>query len=274
MNRGLWFGAWLLFVAALTTVWLGGRMLDRDAVLGRTQASIEATALLLEQHAARALEAGDRVLQALAALHDGGQSLDEAQGRRLLEQIHRLTEGSPQVTAAWIMNAEAQTLVESWGFPPRTQRPLPDRHYFQVHRTNPDQGLFIGPTEIGNATGRPRFTLSRGLRGPDGGFAGVVAVGVYSEYFANLYSIAPLMPGARLALSTQDGQPLAVWPPGARPARDGELTTGREVTGFPLRVSVSQPLNSVLADWRRRSWATGAVVALSLLCFGALTVLG
>jgi PAS domain S-box-containing protein len=294
VQRTSWLLAFAVATGACIGVWALTAWSDRQTVLEAAEASLAATARLLEQHADRALEAGDRmVLAAVEATGDPAGLADPARLATLHQRLRAIVQDSPQVASLWVMDAAGRNVVETWGHPPAPGPGFSTRPYFRTHRDG-EGGLHIGQQAVGSVTRRPRFTLSRPLRSAEGAFAGLVAAGVYTDYFGATYAEAGLGAGARFALFRADGAPLAAWPPteaagptavtagGVPPpglgavsaTEDSRLTAVRHLARFPVVLVVSQPMVDVLADWRRRMWRNGAATAAAVCTLAALTLLG
>ncbi|WP_167767138.1 PAS domain S-box protein [Jannaschia formosa] len=273
MQRKFWWSALALFSAGCVSAWGFGVYWDHHSTLKEAQHQLESRALLLEQHAGRAFEAGDTLLQGVVEIAAGVSLSDPAAAEALFSQLNRLKGDSPQISSAWVMDADGVTIAESWTHPPATQGSFSHRQYFQAHLAG-ERGLHIGPLAVGGSSGRPRFTLSRGLFDQTGGFLGVAAAGVFSEYFSELYSRAGPGSGARLSLTRRDGAVLAEWPPDAPDEAGDVLMAERVLPEYPIRIRVSRPQSKVLAPWRMRSALTGSVALAAIAAFAALTALG
>ncbi len=68
-----------------------------------------------------------------------------------------------------------------------------DEEYFQIHRNQPDAGLFISRPMLHH--GAYAIVLSRRITGPDGGFLGVVAGSIRFSYFHELFGRLQSRPG-------------------------------------------------------------------------------
>jgi PAS domain S-box-containing protein len=295
MQRLIWPAAFLVAMLGCGSVWLGSIIADRAMVLRAAERDLAATARLLGEHADRAFEAGDKVVQAIAeAAVEAGASLAEAERRMALHrQIQRLVADSPQIASAWLLDPAGDAIAENWSHPPRTQANAMGRAYFQAHLAG-ERGLHVGELSVGPNTGRMRFTLSRPVLVPDGRVAGVAVAGVFSDYFAGVYAEAGLGDSTRFTLLRGNGDPLVVWPPAAPdppqvlerpPTRDGvhlmpdltgqmRLVAARTLPNHAAHILVSQPLRALLADWRERTLLSGSAMAVLVLALGALTVLG
>ncbi|MBX9700845.1 MAG: hypothetical protein K2X74_15515, partial [Acetobacteraceae bacterium] len=257
MQRTIWQVCFAVAALACAGLWTGFALQSRHETLRAAQERLGITARLLEQHADRALAAGDRALYAAVAAAGDPTTLDDP-GRA--EALHRflrdLIAGSPQLASAWVLDARGMLVAENWPYPPRDRASYAHRSYYRTH-AGADNGLHLGPMEIGTAIGRWRFTMSRPLIGGDGRFAGVIATGIFSAYFGDVFAEAGLGEGARLALRRADGTPLALWPPPdpARPelptmdlagpmpepgagavrlSEDGRLVAVRRLLSFPV----------------------------------------
>jgi PAS domain S-box-containing protein len=295
VQRLIWPAAFLVTTLGCGSVWLGSIIADRAMVLRAAERDLTATARLLGEHADRAFEAGDKVVQAIAeAALEAGPSLGEEERRLALHrQIARLVSDSPQIASAWLLDAEGATLAENWSHPPRTQASARARGYFQVHLAGM-QGLHVGELSHGPHAGSMRFTLSRPVLSADGQFAGVAVAGVFSDYFARVYAEVGLGDSTRFTLLRANGDPLAVWPQAEQapprvlerpPPRDGvhlvpdlsgemRMVAAWTLPNHAASILVSQPLRALLADWRERTLLSGGAIALLLAVLGALTVLG
>ncbi len=295
MQRTTWLLAFALASTACAGLWVLSAQSDRRAVMQAARLQLATTARLLDQHADRALEAGDRAVRsAVQAVGDPRTLRESGRDSRLHEELRAITDGSPQLGSAWVMDAEGVTVAENWGFPPRLLGSFAHRPYFRAHEAG-ERGLHVGPLAVGPNMGRLRFTLSRALLAPDGSFAGVAATGVFSDYFAEVYAGAGLGRGARFALVRTDGAPLAIWPPPAdgaviapdiplplpgagealvRETADGTLLALRRLERFPVALMVSQPRDEVLGEWRDRTWRSGGVISAIILVLAGLTIIG
>ena len=296
MQRMPWLLTFALASLACAGIWSLAARDDRRTVLGAARVQLAATARLLEQHADRALEAGDRALRIAVQAAGDPRTLHEGdRGPALHAVLRSLVDDSPQLGSAWLMDAEGVTLVENWSYPPRTVGAFAQRPYFRAHQQG-EQGLHVGTIGIGTQMGQARFTLSRPLRDEQGRFAGVAVAGVYSAYFADVYAESGLGPATRFALFRADGAPLAIWPPpppealqmpvaldgplpprGAGEVREtaaGTLLAVRGLESYPVALAVTQPLDEILGEWRRRTWRSGAVLAAVIVALAVLTIFG
>ena len=160
-----------------------------------------------------------------------------------------------------------------------------DEEYFQIHRGQPDAGLFISRPMLHH--GAYAIVLSRRISGADGGFLGVVAGSIRFSYFHDLFGRLNLgpddiitvlrrdatvimrtpfdldligrslghVPGVMRALSEPSG-----WYSGTG-ALDGvpRLLVWRDGTR-PLVVLVGKPWSDILSLWRTEATRIGAII--------------
>ncbi|MGF6508303.1 diguanylate cyclase [Paraburkholderia sp. 32] len=175
---------------------------------------------------------------------------------------------------------------------------LGDRDYFVAHKRSPTAGLFIShPYRSRLSGGVPVIGLSRRIDSPDGSFAGVALLAIQIGYFQQVLDRIDTGESGSAYIVLGDGTSLARKPiPGneieatapqlpiarAMAARmtgsyvatsgvDGvtRLYTFAHVPGTPLIAIVAPAVDSVLADWRRRTIVAGALT----MAFGAIVVI-
>jgi two-component sensor histidine kinase len=288
------FGVALLL--ALTAILVA---YDYQQELTRRQEQFTSLSRLILEHGERAIEDGDKVLKAISGSLIGWDQRDEAQGRRIFESIRQLMQGSPQVSSVWICSADGVTILESWGFPSRAAN-CANREYFR-ERLQGVEGPRLQGLEQGSITSKPRFTLTRDVRNPDGTLKAVAVVGIYSDYFAELYAAVFTEPSMRggLFLDTEatDFSVLArVGSPQRAPsaytrqmlARMREETRGsgvirdvnqsrigawRQSAIYPsMFASTSINLDVALSEWRKKAAIFSAIAVGCALAFIGLSI--
>lgn len=276
------FAALCIGVSALS-VWH-----DRTTTLDQARREVTATAHLLEEHASRAIESGDTLLQLVAGMLDSWNLRDTEHGREIWETLRLRIGRMPQVDAAWVVDGDGRVLLDSWAFPaPPLESTRQD--YIEAHRGTV-RGPQIGPAERGARTGLDRFTISRALRDSQDRIRAIAVIAIRSAYFSKLYGSTGWGPEARFALFTTDRNRLAQWPPDGAVAPPVEawphpwdpsdtpavlegahITAARQLSAYPIVVAASRPLDEALAGWRERAlWTagiTGGVLAGALLLF-------
>jgi diguanylate cyclase (GGDEF)-like protein len=182
-----------------------------------------------------------------------------------------------------------------------TLDPLPENRseeeFFQVHRDNPDAGLFISRPMLHH--GAYAIVLSRRITGADGSFLGVVAGSIRFSYFHELFGRLRLDPDDSITVLRRDGTVIMRTPfdldvvgrnyahaPGvirALSEPSGSYTGPGMTDGVsrlfiwrdgtrPLVVLVGKPWNSVLALWRTEAIRIGAIMTVLILFVVAVTL--
>ncbi len=176
-----------------------------------------------------------------------------------------------------------------------TLDPLPenrgDEEYFQVHRDNPDAGLFISRPMLHR--GAYAIVLSRRITGADGRFLGVVAGSIRFSYFHDLFGRLSLGNGDVITVLRPDrtiimrrpfdldviGTNLAdrpSWNPANLPSDGSYSGPGpldptprlyvRRSGSSPLVVVVGKPLSDIFKLWRTEAIRIGAIM-MALISF-------
>lgn len=119
-----------------------------------------------------------------------------------------------------------------------------DRAYFQVHRDKATDTLFIGqPIQVRLGLRQNTIPLSRRINKPDGSFAGIVYIGLKSDYFLEFYKKMNLGQNQLIALTGTDGF--------NRVRRSGDnYISGQDTRGseFWRRVQTGHPYETYIAD--------------------------
>jgi diguanylate cyclase (GGDEF)-like protein len=201
-----------------------------------------------------------------------------------------------------VLDAEGFSVADSSGRSKRTDN-FADRPYFAIHRDQADNGLYVGPPYKSRLRdGDPSFALSRRISDPQGEFAGVVVAAIRLAHFQDLFSSIELGPKSTISLINEAGVVMM-----RQPSSDGHGDVGRdisasanfheftsrrsgtlvgttpidgverlisfgEVTGYPLRVTVTFATEEILAGWWRQVLLIGGIslavgFALVLLAF-------
>jgi diguanylate cyclase (GGDEF)-like protein len=192
--------------------------------------------------------------------------------------------------AIQVFDAEGRLTIDA-----STLDPVPeyrgDEEYFQIHRNQPDAGLFISRPMLHH--GAYAIVLSRRITGPDGGFLGVVAGSIRFSYFHDLFdrlnlnqndTITVLRPDRTIImrrpfdldiigknLAERSGWNQANLPGGGSYAGVGPVDSiprlyVRRSGTSPLFVVVGKPLDSVFSLWRTEATRIGAIM-LALIAF-------
>ena len=195
-----------------------------------------------------------------------------------------------------VLDASGQLTVDA-----ASLDPLPANHadeeYFQVHRNNPDVGLYISRPMLHR--GAYAIVLSRRITDADGRFAGVVAGSIRFTYFHELFGRLQLGDGDTICVLRRDrtiimrrpfdldviGRKLGDMPRGATPTLvEGGAFSGlgpvddvprlyvRNTSTSPLIVVVGKPLSDIFDLWRTEAIRIGAIMMALILFVLAVTL--
>jgi len=192
--------------------------------------------------------------------------------------------------AIQVFDASGQLTIDASSLDPRPENRA-DEEYFQVHRNNPDEGLYISRPMLHR--GAYSIVLSRRITDAEGRFQGVVAGSIRFSYFHELFDRLNLDPDDTITVLRRDrtiimrkpfdldivGKNLAsvrTWnldnlPGGGSYAGQGpvdathRLYVRRDNTS-PLYVVVGKPLDAIFRLWQKEAIKIGAVM-LALILF-------
>ena len=192
--------------------------------------------------------------------------------------------------AIQVFDAEGRLTIDASTLDPIEEN-RSDEEFFQVHRDNPDAGLFISRPMLHR--GAYSIVLSRRVTGADGGFLGVVAGSIRFSYFHDLFGRLHLGPEDTITVLRHDATVIMRTPfdldvigrslshvPGVMRALsepsgsysglgalDGvpRLLVWRDGTR-PLVVLVGKPWSSIFSLWRTEATRIGAIL-MGLILF-------
>ena len=196
-------------------------------------------------------------------------------------------------SAIQVFDASGQLTIDASSFDPRPEN-RGDEEYFQVHRDNPDEGLFLSLPMLHR--GAYSIVLSRRISDNDGRFLGVVAGAIRFSYFHELFERLNLNPDDTITVLRRDrtiimrkpfdldviGKNLATirtWNPNNLPGGGSYAGQGpvdatprlyvRRNSSGPLYVVVGKPLDAIFRLWQREVTRIGAImIALILFVLG------
>ncbi len=189
-----------------------------------------------------------------------------------------------------VLDANGQLIVEASSLDPLPANRA-DEEYFQVHRDNPDVGLYVSRPMLHR--GAYSIVLSRRISDAGGRFVGVVAGSIRFTYFHELFGRLQLGDGDTICVLRHDrtvimrrpfdldviGKKLGDMPRGATPARfQNDAFSGlgpiddvprlyvRGPVTSTLTVVVGKPLSDILDLWRTEAIRIGAIM-MALIVF-------
>ena len=257
--------------------------------------TLENLASTIDSDISRNIELFDLSLRAVASNMVAPEIKDVSQPiRHLILFDHAAT--AKHFGAIQVFDAAGRLIIDA-----STLDPLPEYHgdeeYFQIHRNQPDAGLFISRPMLHH--GAYAIVLSRRITGPDGGFLGVVAGSIRFSYFHELFGRLTLGPDDAITVLRPDATVIMRRPfdldvigkniggvPGVMRAvsepsgwysgsgtMDGvkRLQVWRDGTK-PLVVLVGKPWSDIFRLWRTEVIRIGAIMLALILFVLAVTL--
>jgi signal transduction histidine kinase/ActR/RegA family two-component response regulator len=253
---------------------------QRSLLLEEVQGEIDRLDVVLAEQGSRAIDLA-RVM-----LRDFADELRLPPGQRppfqgtLGERMERRIQGIEPIGELLLVDA-AGTVVASSDAPVATpQMALPAAGLVllaQLRAAAEDALLVSAPYHEG--TNGWRVLVGRRFRGPDGRFGGIVAAALNLSYFEQFYQAVRLDPEASIALRRSDGTLLAAWPPENVVSPPSELDAAsalvatQPLRGLPMTITLSVPVDSVLAVWRHGAAPVMLVALAAAAVIGALLLL-
>ena len=271
---------------------------NRRDVLREAGERVERTVRVLHEHANKVFETQRLILDRVAGRLRTVDLRDPRTKAAFESFLASLPNDYDQVAAIAVTDADGRMAAGS--HPPRDGSAVSfaDRDWFRALSASGRRGTYVSRAYVGRQTGQTVFTLARRLDGPDGGFAGAVALSVDRSYFERFYreidpdiahavvliradgEILVREPGAentRLpasapmlrAIATGDARPYT-----ARSSVDGidRIFAFRKVDPYPVYIGFGLSESGVLAAWRRNLAGYCAVAALAALALLAASL--
>lgn len=287
-----------------TMVGMVGFQIWRDRERALTDAVNNTTSLTtsLEEHTRQIFTASDLLMQSILNDVDLKPSLSDIDRGKIHEKLKTFAGGATFIKALAIIDRSGNRIVSAdLVNPPPVS--FNDRPHFFVHAFEPSLGFYIGaPIQgvTGSTLGQTLIPLSRRINSRDGRFAGIVYAGLPIRYFLDFYRSIDIKPGVDIRLMLTDGSLLVsqavhptgqldfYWHPlfkkiienqttgtyegaGFQPFTQ-EITSYRQVPGFPLVVTVSMNRDEVFAHWLATAKTSAALVVAMLLAITAATI--
>jgi diguanylate cyclase (GGDEF)-like protein/PAS domain S-box-containing protein len=258
----------------------------RTAALAKSQIEVRNLAHSLSEHAAHTVQAVDVAITDIVAFLANHTPDRE----RLNRHLRQVAISLPQIDDLIVYGDVGETVYASRAeIPPQN---IADREYFIYHRDYVDAGLSISGPLLSRASGHPVMALSKRLQTADGKFSGVVVAAITTDFFADFYKPLRLGEHHGIALLRTDSRIMIQWPSmqsgndlsktrlfqemlPKRPSGFHKAVSPidgiskyfgyQRLANYPLVVTVSQPEEAILAEWRS-DLRSDLIVAFVLLC--------
>ncbi|HIJ61291.1 MAG TPA: PAS domain S-box protein [Rhodospirillaceae bacterium] len=205
----------------------------------------------------------------------------------------------PGLLSLRLINEKGDYVFDASGTPSSAN--VGDRRYFRVHQESPSVGLFPEGPLFSRVVSQWTLTFSRGVRGPDNRFLGIVQSSIQTDALAGAFDDLGLSGTDSVTLLSGEGLLVARFPNlpdvigkpsiseklkgfidgkvrdavySAPSGADGRnrLYTLRRIGGHPFYVLVGISYDTILDGWRRTATVYGGLSAILLLGAALLTV--
>ncbi|MBB1624790.1 sensor domain-containing diguanylate cyclase [Achromobacter sp. UMC71] len=279
LHRSLYALAGLIAIgicaAAVALLWI-----DRRATWHQAYVAASNLTEVLSADISRTIRVYDLSLQGVIdRLHEPG--IQDAPRPMLQRLLFDRAASAEFLGTILILDRDGNVRYDSQSLdPPKVN--FADRDFFQVHRDNPDVGMYISRPYLSRLRdGDESIGISRRLFNPDGSFAGVVTGSLRLAYFRDRFSGLSIGPKDIITIFRDDGTVIARTPYSSQDLgadigqeldfqqflirRDGafvgvlapdgvnRLYTFDHVPGTPLVIDVAMAVEQVLEPWWRRA---------------------
>jgi len=292
VNKRLPVIASILLLFSVILVVSLGLAAERRAIVAAATLRTSALAAAAAAHVQQVVGSIDLVMRSLDA-STGTDAIELSRdGEALNEALKQIQAGSRALLGIGVIDSTGHMSMRA-GQPYPSPVDLSDRPYFTAHRADPKLGLLLSAPVARRPDNKVAIPVSRGIRGKDGAFAGVLAATIDPDYFERFFRAL----GADVvAITLDDGTVLARFPETdllaaprvAAPARDAasivdfvgpspidgvvRFTAFRRLANAPIAVEAAIDEDSVLAEWRQKRDIVGGAT-LAILCLGVAVLL-
>jgi len=282
----MWALATAVTLACVTATALYQMRLDAFA---RARDAADNLSLILQRDIERNLEVYELSIQAVVNGVNDSATLGLPAQLRQRVLFDRST-SAQDMGSLLVTNTAGDVVIDSRSVPARMLN-LSDRDYFTIQQQSANAGLFISKPFSPHLTKTEQsIGLSQRLTDSQGQFAGIVVGTLRLNYFHRLFDGMTLGEHGSITLLRPDGTVLMRRPynqgqigqsiagvPSFKPliqaesgsyigtaALDGtqRLYSFRHIGKYSLIVVVGLATNDIYAEWTRRAWAIGCVVAM------------
>lgn len=208
-------GIVLIFLLAMMTIVSIWVLHDRQIQDWRQE--LGNMSLLLSENTAQTMASAYLVLDSLAEtiqsadINDNAELLKAFRNPQTQQMMRDKISGLPQIDVASIVDSNGNLVNFTRSFPAPTIN-LADRDYFEHHRSNAGQAVFLSQPVRNKGNGKWTFYISRRLNNTKGEFLGMVLVGISCDFFSNFFKNITLDEHASVSLYRRDYTLLSRWP--------------------------------------------------------------
>jgi two-component system, cell cycle sensor histidine kinase and response regulator CckA len=184
---------------------------ERGNVIDAAEKLAGGYARALAEHSESAFSEADSMLRVLQREIQSKGGMERVDRAGLLREMRSQIGTAPQIGSLFLVDAGGVLSLNS-GSSPDQKISIADRTYFRNYLTQPGLQLSFSKPVLSRLVNRWRFNMIRPLHRPDQPFAGLIALGFETDYFARFFSPATLGPRGRVLLVRTDGAPLVYAP--------------------------------------------------------------
>ena len=200
-----------LILCAVVAITAWSIVSERGNVIDAAEKLSAGYARALAEHSESAFSEADGMLRLLQREIQSSGGLERVDQPELLQEMRRQMGFIPQVGSLFLVDGKGVLRLNS-GSLPKQQISVADREYFRNYLVQPGLQLSFSRPILSRLVKHWRFNLMRPLNRPGVPFAGLVAVGFDTDYFARFFSPGALGPRGRVVLVRTDGVPLVYSP--------------------------------------------------------------
>lgn len=286
---------WALLAAAVLQTLLFAALAwhDHDRTLAEGAADIRRTASLLREHALKALEQHDLLIDQVDR-RTRAMDWDAVEASSLGQELARIQAAHPEIALVGLADATGRLRAGSMPLPPGGAE-VSGREYWAVQRER-DAGLHVSRAFLATGATEPGFGLSRRRTTPDGRFDGTIHTMVSVGYFTRFWREISPDKDSSVALLRADGEVLSRhpgWEQGWRIPLDSavlrsitaapetflrivspldgveRLVAHSRLGDFPLYIAHGRAVEAVLQPWRERMLGLGLLFLATTFALSA-----
>ena len=282
--RPIWLSIGLgLFAAVAIALTILGLRSDAFDAAAREQTDL---ATVLGREISDSNLAIDAILHDVTTVVEAGRPRDSMEFSRLLDtasiqaRLRAEIASTPKIDVVTIVGSNGDIVNISRNWPAANENISHEDDFIHLSE-NATDNTYISLPVGGPLSGDTHIYFSRRMNAPDGGFLGIVQVGMTLNYYYSIYSAISALKDKAILLSRRDGAILFRFPKlpsgtaeslsGDSPWRDAVAAGGgayrsrgfldgkpslvivRPLADYPLVVDVSETNDAILALWRTRA---------------------
>jgi PAS domain S-box-containing protein len=231
----LWWATFAVFSSvtiAVTALFIWN---EREAALTQNGIRLQGIAAALAEQATQSIAVATFIAEAIANRFGSQDLADDTVRHALHLYLKELVDRSTLLDSAWLVDANGNSLAGDRSHPVAAGSAA-SRAYFRAD-VEGHQGIYIHRLFTGAVSGKPLFSISMAVRDEAGQLLAVIALGISTDHFRDLFAGVTTEPGKRATVRLVNGDPLVQIP---------EDWTGQPETRDNIRhILQSQPRGTI-----------------------------